>query len=341
MKQSILFTAGMIFLAGCEFTFDGKKTARQYARWSADEGGWVPPASQTSSPTAAQMRAEARKAMDGGAYVDALSGLTAMQRAFPDSQEATEAQTYFLIGECRFLLKNYEEAHQDYLKVLKRNPGEDLLNQALSRIYSIGLLFLQGNAKRSFAGFHYRSPSHGVEILTGEDGLVTRYPYLSYSDDALIEIARYYFDKKEYPEAEQVYERLVKDYPDREWYEIAEYQLAVTIHQQIRGVDYDQSLLKKARSKYNLYRNHHPRGDHIDQAREALREISEMEAQHDLKVAKYYLRESRPEAALYYLRSVLLNSPNTEAAREAREIYRHMAVYSGQETEGKVKASSS
>lgn len=52
-----------------------------------------------------------------------------------------------------------------------------------------------------------------------------------------------------------------------------------------------------------------------------------MEASHDLEVAKYYLRESRPESSLYYLRSVLLNYPRTEAYIEAQAMYDELARY--------------
>ena len=114
-----------------------------------------------------------------------------------------------------------------------------------------------------------------------------------------------------------------------EWAELAEYQLAVTVFKQVRGVDYDQAPLKRAKRLFNAYPKHYPRGVHIDEVRDYLARISEMEAGHDLKVAKYYLRESRPEAAMYYLREVLLNNPKTDSAREAREIYEQMADFRG------------
>jgi outer membrane assembly lipoprotein YfiO len=315
-------------LAGCETTFGGGKKAAAPATWSPDSG-WQVAEKAESSPTAAALRAEAQKAFDAGAYQDALTGLLAMQKNFPKAAEAEDGQTHFLIAESYLNLGDYEKAHEHYRKVLKPGSGDDLTNRALSRIYHIGLFFVQGKAKRRFAGIQYNSASYGVEILTGEKGLITLYPSLEYADDALLEIARYYFDRKQYPEAQSVYERLVRDYSDREWAELAEFQLAVTVYKQVRGVDYDQGPLKKAKRLFNLYRVHHPRGVHIEKVRANLDAIAEMEAQHDLKVAKYYLRESQPEAAMKYLREVLLNNPKTDAARQAREMYRQMAEYRG------------
>ena len=103
--------------------------------------------------------------------------------------------------------------------------------------------------------------------------------------------------------------------------EAAEYQQALSVFLQVRGVDYDQEAMRKARSRFSVYLQHNPRGNWVDEARGSLRRISEMEAQHDLQIAKYYLRESQPEAARLYLRAVLFNNPLTDAAREAKEIH--------------------
>ena len=139
-----------------------------------------------------------------------------------------------------------------------------------------------------------------------------------------MEVAKHYFDHGEFAEAEHVLERMVRDYPQSTWNPTAEFQIALAVRRQLRGVDYDQEALKKARQKFNLYLNHHPRGSQVDEARGYLRDLAEMEGRHDLKIAKYYLRESQPQAAMLYLRSVILNNPRTDAAREAREIYENL-----------------
>ncbi len=322
----------LVAIAGCATDFGGSGDTPPLREWSPEQG-WIELPEGTSSPTAAALRAEARKAFESGAYEDALKGIYAMQREFSGSTEAKDSETHFLIAECHLKLGAYEKAYDNYQEALKRGAGGSLLNRTLNRIYHIGLFFLQGKAKRSFAGIPFNSPSFGVDILIGEKGLFTRYENLDYADDGLLEIARHYFEKKQYPEAEKIYDRLVKRYPDSEWAELAEYQLAVTVFKQVRGVDYDQGPLKKAKRLFNTYRVHYPRGVHVEKVRDYLDRISEMEAQHDLKVAKYYIRESRPEAAMYYLREVLLNNPRTDAAREAREMYRQMARFRGIETD--------
>ena len=329
-QRAPAWRVGLLLLAvfpalGCAFFFDEKNDS-PIARWTLEEG-WGAPARGEPSPTAAALRVEAKKAFDAKSYEDSVRGLLAIEELLSDSLEAGEAYTSFLIAECYFYLNQYEDANTYYQRTLARSPSEDILNQTLHRVYTIGLAYLHSKAKRSFAGVRYRSPSFGVDILLGERGLATRYPYLSFSDDAHLEVATYYFNKGEYGEAELVLERLVRDYPDSEWNETAVYQLAVSVFEQVRGVEYDQRPLKKARRKFDIYRNEYPRGVYIINVREHTRKISEMQASHDLEVAKYYLRESRPESSLYYLRSVLLNYPRTEAYIEAQAMYDELARY--------------
>ena len=288
---------------------------------------------EISPPPAAGSVPGKEKAAEAGPFPPAQPSGPAAKAPDPPKEPppraagaASAVENTFFLAECYYHLgeSEYDKAYPYYLEVLKKNPREEILKIALSRIYDIGRAFLDGRAKRSFLGISYRSPSHGVEILLGEEGLVTLYPFLIASESALMEVAKYYFAHREYAEAEQVYERLVHDYPQSTWLETAEYELALSVYRQVRGVDYDQEALRKARSRFNLYLNHHPRGGQVEEARRFLREIAEMESQHDLKIAKYYLRESQPRAAMLYLRSVIFTNPKTDAAREAREIYENM-----------------
>lgn len=286
--------------------------------------GWRSSRGPQASPE--KLRTESREAHLAGAYADALRGYLALKETYPRSPEARDLETAFQIAECYYHLgeSQYQNAYPYYKETLKGNPPEEMLKVTLGRIYDIGRSFLDGRSKRTFLGISYKSPSYGVEILLGEGGLVSTYPFLKYSEDALMEVAQYYFDHRQYAEAEQVLDRLVRDYPLSTWHPTAEFQLAMAVFRQVRGVEYDREALRKARSKFNLYLNHNPRGSQVERAREFLREIAEMEARHELKIAKYYLRESQPQAAMLYLRSVIINNPKTQAASEARDIYENM-----------------
>jgi len=314
--------------SGCELTWDDSEDFFRSSRYDGEDEEDLLDLDEPSvdSPKAEALRARAQKAFDERKFEKAVEILHTLQDDFDNTRAAKEARTYFLIAEGYFHLGDYERAHDYYMKTLRRGPGETIFNQTLNRIYNVGLAFLHGRAERSLLGFSFTSPTYGVDILIGEKGLLTRFPLSRYSA-AIWEIAEFYYNKKQFSDAERVYEQLVREFSDSEWAEQAEYKLALSVFNQVRGVAYDQDPLRKAKRKFLAYRAHYPRGNYSEQVRNSLREIAEMQAQHDLTVAKYYLRESRPQAARFYLRSVLLNNPKTDAAREARPMFQELSKY--------------
>jgi outer membrane protein assembly factor BamD (BamD/ComL family) len=281
-------------------------------------GGWIRPRRGTWGTTA-EVRAESRKAFDSGAYADALDGLLVLKSRLP-STDPTLAETNFLIAECYYHLGNYDQAVIIYREVYRKNrPAQDILDRTFLRVYDIALDYLRGKVDCRFLFVNYSCPGTGIDLLIGEEGLITEYPYLTFADDALMEIATHYFDRKEYPEAVPLFQRVAED-PRSEWRELAEYQVAMSVYKQIRGRDYDQKLVLDAERRFRLYLENQPRGPQAEAARQKLVELSELQGARYLQVAKFYLNESEPRAAKIYLRLVLDRYGTSTAAREAREI---------------------
>jgi outer membrane protein assembly factor BamD (BamD/ComL family) len=272
------------------------------------------------------IRTEAMKAFQAEAYADALDGFLALKNALPP-KDPTLPEVLFRIAECYYHLGDYDNAVDYYTQTYKSTTvSQEITKQAHRRIYDIAMDYLHRKAACSFLGFRYNCPGHGVELMVGDDGLIAQYPYLEFADDAVMEIAKYYYDEKQYPEAVPVYERLVRDYcPNQsEWCELAEYQLGMATFKQVRGIDYDQQILLDAEKRFRSYLQNHPRGTNAEAARAHLREISEMLAERYLRVAKFYLSESQPRSADIYLRLVLEKYTSSSAAREAREIKKRL-----------------
>jgi len=303
--------------------------------WDEEHGWTQPDRGVWGAPD--QVRAESFRAFEGGNYADALAGFLALQDMGPmavgadSSTGVTDSSTggsdlNFYTAECYFQLGNYEQALEHYQVVYRKDfPAQTLLDQALHRVFTIGMAYLRSEVPCDFLGIiRYSCPNYGIEILASpNDGLITEYPVVSFADEALIEIAKHYYETKEYPEAVPLYDRVASDH-ESEWADLAEYQAAKATFQQVRGVDYDQRTIQEADRRFKQYTENHRRGDHTDKAREMVRKISEMEGAKNLRIAKFYLRESQPEACELYLRRVLVQHPNSTAAREAREIQKQL-----------------
>ncbi len=290
-------------------------------RWDPQTGWVKPEAGQWGAVES--VRREANEAFQAKAYADALQGYQQLQgRLKADDPSLTE--THYYIAECYYHLGHYEPAVEHYRKVYREGkPEQAIADTTRQRIYEIAIAYLHGNVACSVFGISYNCPRHGVDLLIGEDGLITEYPYLHFADDALMEIARYYFDSRQYPEAVPMYQRVIRDYQG-EWTGTAQFQLALSWYKQIRGTDYDEKVISQAEKEFRQYLDIEPRGAHAGEARDNLHTISEMLAAKYLRIAKFYLRESEPRAARIYLRRVLIRYTDSGAAREAREIQRQL-----------------
>ena len=232
------------------------------------------------------------------------------------------AEALFLQGEALRRLGQPEEALACYDEVLRLQPRVEILERALDRKYQLGLDFLQGNAKRYFLGIiPYSSSVFGVKIL---DELVRQFPFKDFSDDALLNIANYYFRDDQLEEARPWYERLIESYPESEWVPPAYFQLGKTIFFGIKGYQYDPAPLMKARWHFERFLEKRPIGLEAEQAKAYIRELREMEARHELTVARYYLRNDCVKGAVIHFEAAVKRGTGpdgqlTSAAREAQE----------------------
>ena len=334
MTRVVLFGVVLEFLAGCTTAtiepLDSSPRVRSVPgegdyRWE-QERGWVQPRYGTWGATD-QIRADAMKAFQAGSHADALGGFLSLLERLPDGDPA-HTEILFLAAECYYNLKIYESAVEYFTRVYRSsNASPENTQVSHLRIFDIAMDYLHGRAACSTIGIRHNCPGEGVDLLVGDEGLITEYRYLEFADDAVMEIANYYFDEKEYPEAVPLFERLLRDYcPSRsEWCELAEYQVALATFKQVRGIDYDQELLVSAEKKFRQYLQSYPRGAQAETARSFQRQISDMLAERYLRIAKYYLRESQPRAARIYLELVVFRYSSSGAAREAREIQGRLA----------------
>ncbi len=241
--------------------------------------------------------------------------------------QAAACEAFFLRGDVLRELGRHEEALASYDDVLGHRPRLELLKRTLNRKYRLGLDFLQGTADRYFLGFiAYSSPSFGVEILLE---LVRRYPFETFSDDALFSVANYYFRDEQWEEARPIYERLIEEYPKSEWVPPAYLQLGKAIYNGIKGYKYDPTPLGKAQRYFERFLDKRQFGPEAEQARQCVRELREMEAQYELYVARFYHRNDHTRGARIHCEAAVKKgrAPDgslTPTGREAQELLSHL-----------------
>jgi len=218
--------------------------------------------------------------------------------------------------EAQFQGRDYDAALATSEEILEGEPSAATIQRVLERRYEIGLSFLNG-ATRRVLGLSVSAEGKGLEIL---DGLVEKYPFQPFADDALYHIANFYLRREDFAEAEQLFQRLLRDYPQSPWAAMAEYRIGEASLKRLKGVEYDLGTLESAERRFKRYLKLNPAGDQAAQARENLAEIEDLRAKRWLKIAEFYLKFEKEDAARVYLRKLRESHPQSDEGRRAAEL---------------------
>ncbi len=258
----------------------------------------------------------ADQALRNSRYSEAIEGYQQILSTFDTSSPTIELIRSSLL-EAEYLSKDYDSALQTSQEILDGDPSAETIARALQRRYDIGLSFL-GGATRRVLGLSVSAEGKGLQVL---DDLVEKYPFQPFADDAVYHIASWYLDRGKYPEAEQLFQRLLRDYPTSPWSQTAEYRIGEAALRRLKGVEYDFGTLDSAERRFRRYLKLSPAGDQAARARESLAEIEKLRAERWLMVAQFYIAFEKVEAARVYLRKLRENQPNTAEGRRAAELW--------------------
>ncbi len=239
-------------------------------------------------------------------------------KRFPNSPQAAEA--LYNIGLIYEKMHRYYLAHKAYKELIEKYPFSDYFSKAIEREFELGKRFLQGY-RRKFWDITKPIENPAPEVF---DLIVSASPYSKFAPAALYYKGLYYKKRKEYAEATSAFEHLLNAYPDSEYVDKAEYQIAMTYYEMSLDPQYDQVFTEKAINAIKKFLAKYPESSFRDRAQEILAELTEKQAQHSLSIAKFYLKQGKEKAAKIYLEEVVDNYPNTKASQEAQELLKKL-----------------
>lgn len=233
------------------------------------------------------------------------------------SRRAEEA--LFLLGESRFLAGDYARALQSYERLLKSFPSTERYPTALERIFQIGKVFCDQKAKKPslLLGLPMSDVDFGIEVLDRFAKQRDRHPL---APEALFVIGETHLREGEGELAIEVWQRLVKAYPQSRWAPLAEYHTALAFLSLSAGVEYDKRPILTGLKRLRAYVRKYPTGDKSAEASAKLKALEEELATHELTVARSYARTDHWASARIYLDAVIRDYPKTGAAQEAQKL---------------------
>ncbi|MFH0945726.1 MAG: outer membrane protein assembly factor BamD [Planctomycetota bacterium] len=224
-------------------------------------------------------------------------------------------EVLFLAGEARFHLQEYDEAFLHYRRLMAQYPYTARTVAVSKRIWVVGkeLIDRRGGWFGDLSSLH----EVGVEAL---NFLVTTFPRSSYADDAWKELAEAFALDHHHQAVADIYERLIREYPESEWTDLATYKVTQAYRAQSRGFAYDVDPLLRAHAALKRYLRAFPEGNFVEQAQADLKELEEDVVRHELEIAQFYRERGLPEGERLHLANAATRFPDSLQAQEASEV---------------------
>ena len=251
-----------------------------------------------------------RKQIASGEFKAALKSTNAFEKRFGKSDPMFPhlliARAEAMIG-----LRMYDEAHEGLQSFLEKFAGMSITSQALRLEFVIAEAYLAG-AKRKILGLKlFSGVERALKIL---DEIASDHTENRIAELAIKTKADYLFATGDHLLAEFEYERLLREYPQSRYHQIALRRSAESALAEFAGIDYDEAPLVNAAERYRESRVAY-RGEAQREGVELILEgIKESRAEKERAIGAYYQRTGHAGAAIYYYELVVKNWPDTLAA---------------------------
>jgi len=283
-----------------------------YWIWTPQSGKWINP-KNLPKPTPKEQFAYAMEFYQAKKYKEALREFNKLLTVFPKSFEASESQYYLgLIQEDR---GNLYEAFLAYQKVIDKYPFSERIQEINEREYKIAEQFMSG-AKRKALGVTLPVETPAVEILTK---VIENSTYGPLAPKAQYKLGLVLKGLMRYYEAEDSFNKVISSYPNSEWAEPSQFQIAACRAAVSRGPDYDQGAMQEAKEKFEEFVKEHPDAVLSQEAEKNINILREKEAAASYHIAGFYEKQKAIPAAKIYYNDCIDNYPDTPWAAKAAE----------------------
>ena len=236
---------------------------------------------------------------------------------FPCSDEASRA--YYYLGICYFYMNEYDFANLAFTNYLKGSEHPEFFEDAVNYKFCIAESFRLGKKKRLFTmRYCPRIESAQTLALTIYDEVIIALPYCDLTAQALYSKAELLKQKREYREAIETYQTLIRRFPKHEIAPACYLGIQDAYCQQSRFEFQNPDLIALTEINARRFREEFPRDERVAIADDLVLCIKENYAKGLCDIGLLFERKGQPEAAAIYFQSAIEEFPNTRVAQHCR-----------------------
>ncbi|MFM7479869.1 MAG: outer membrane protein assembly factor BamD [Planctomycetota bacterium] len=286
---------------------------------SADDRWVVPEDTDPNSPNSQLHQAQLALARGDAARAYNLS------TGWLDRYPANPLRAHALLLKADAMLAQGDEykALYDYEELIRNYPGSDVFVTALQREFQIAKAYANGLRRKFFNTFRWlNADEEAQEILIR---VQERLPGSQLAEQAGMELADFYFRKRDLQLASDAYDLFVQNYPRSKQVEKARLRLIYTLLAAYKGPLYDARGLFEASARLKELQALDPITAQRVGADALIIRIYESEASKLLSEAAWYDAQNDPISAELYIRRLVEKYPKSIATlialREVPQLY--------------------
>lgn len=241
-------------------------------------------------------------------------------RRFLRSRKAGEDGPFaqFLWAASEFRRGELNRSYDLFEDLVRKFPANELGPQVARWELAIATRFLTGH-KEKLLGLRVRDMRYDAQVIL--ERLIERYPYGQLTDRLLTRLGDGYRAVGDYGQALLYYDRMLRDFPRSPLARQVEFGRLESLLLDFSSAGHDVGGLREAEAGLRAFLSTYSQDPRAQRARQYLRTVRELEAEHAYRVAEFYVLGQRWESARRYYRLVRDQfAETTWAARAARRL---------------------
>jgi outer membrane assembly lipoprotein YfiO len=272
--------------------------------WTPKTGEWVNP-KYAVKPTPAEQLDSALEPYEQDRLKEAKREFKKLLEHYPKSQQAAEAQYY--LGAIKEKQSRLYEAYLAYQKVIDKYPFSSRINEVIEKEFRIAEKFMQGQ-KRKALGLALPVENPAIEIFKK---VIENSTYGPLAAEAQYKLGLVLKSLSRFFEAEEEFNKVLKNYPQSEWVTATKFQIADCRGSISLSPDYDQEATREAKERFEDFVQTHPDVALSREAERNIQELRERQAKGYYDIAVFYEKQKAYNAAKIYYNIVLNDYPRS------------------------------
>jgi outer membrane protein assembly factor BamD (BamD/ComL family) len=282
------------------------------------KNGWIVDAAEVATLSVQEHFSLGLRAMESAHWQEAAKQFRIVSVNFSSTPYGQEANYY--LGIAYFYLEEYDFADESFTQYLKAVNNPKFFQETVEYKFAIAEKFKNG-AKRRFFGTRKlpKWASGQSNALKIYDEVVATVPSHEMAAKALAAKGRLLWSLKEYREAVDAFQLVIKRFPKHELAPECYLLITKVYLEQCKHEFQNPDLLAFAEINLRKFKHDFPREEHLKEAEADVMAIKEVYAQGLYDTGQFYERISRPRASVIYYQSAINQFPDTMIANLCRQ----------------------